>query len=362
MFDGGARRRRLRPGAEEGPRGRRHRADRARARARGRRRRWPTRAPSPCARSVERAHARADRCSSSCSCSSRPCRSIVLAGDAEAKSIGDIARVPVVMVVFDELPSTSLMDARPARGSTPSATPASRALAAGRHLVPQRARRSTTPPAARCRRSWTGPIRRRRSCRPRPSTPTPSSRCSARATDERLRGGHQRLPPRPLRGHPPGRAALQPAGLHDRRTWASCTPTSSHRRASRRTCRACPTRGATSAAARAASRRALPARARGRATPSPNTRANLNRDRTRALRRLGRRRSRPGIKPSLNFKHTLLPHVPWQYLPDGRLYRRQANDPISNLSRQSYEDEAQFDQLQLRHLLQLGFADRSFAS
>ena len=66
---------------------------------------------------------------------------------------------------------------------------------------------------------------------------------------------------------------------------------------------------------------------------------------------------RPGSKPSLNFKHTLLPHVPWQYLPDGRLYRRQANDPIANLSRQSYEDEAQFDQLQLRHLLQLGFAD-----
>ena len=29
---------------------------------------------------------------------------------------------------------------------------------------------------------------------------------------------------------------------------------------------------------------------------------------------------RPSSQPSLNFKHTLLPHVPWQYLPDGRAY------------------------------------------
>jgi sulfatase-like protein len=66
---------------------------------------------------------------------------------------------------------------------------------------------------------------------------------------------------------------------------------------------------------------------------------------------------RPSSKPSLNFKHVLLPHVPWQYLPDGRQYRRVATEPIPGISRQSYKDPNQRDQLQLRHLLQLGFAD-----
>jgi hypothetical protein len=62
-------------------------------------------------------------------------------------------------------------------------------------------------------------------------------------------------------------------------------------------------------------------------------------------------------RPSLNFKHTLLPHVPWQYLPDARRYRRQANDPIPGLSNQSYEWQSQLDVLLQRHFLQTGFAD-----
>ena len=41
-----------------------------------------------------------------------PVSRITLAGEAEAKSVGDIARVPIVMIVFDELPSGSLMDAK----------------------------------------------------------------------------------------------------------------------------------------------------------------------------------------------------------------------------------------------------------
>ncbi|MDP9135986.1 MAG: sulfatase-like hydrolase/transferase, partial [Actinomycetota bacterium] len=66
-------------------------------------------------------------------------------------------------------------------------------------------------------------------------------------------------------------------------------------------------------------------------------------------------RNRP--RPSLNFKHALLPHVPWKYLPTGQQYNTAAGDPIPGLSRQSYPDETQVQQLQLRHLLQLGFAD-----
>lgn len=64
-----------------------------------------------------------------------------------------------------------------------------------------------------------------------------------------------------------------------------------------------------------------------------------------------------GVRPSLNFKHALLPHVPWRYLPTGQQYNTGSTDPIPGLSRQSYPDATQVDQLQLRHLLQLGYAD-----
>jgi hypothetical protein len=65
----------------------------------------------------------------------------------------------------------------------------------------------------------------------------------------------------------------------------------------------------------------------------------------------------PGARPQLSLKHTLLPHVPWQYLPDAKLYRG-GNDPIPGLSSQTYKDETQVESLYQRHLLQLGFADR----
>jgi hypothetical protein len=65
----------------------------------------------------------------------------------------------------------------------------------------------------------------------------------------------------------------------------------------------------------------------------------------------------PGRRPSLNFKHTLLPHVPWQYLPSGARYRRQPNDPIAGVSSQSFEDQGQLDVLFQRHALQTMFTD-----
>jgi hypothetical protein len=66
---------------------------------------------------------------------------------------------------------------------------------------------------------------------------------------------------------------------------------------------------------------------------------------------------RAGRRPSLNFKHALLPHVPWRYLPSGQQYNSGATDPIPGLSRQSYPDATQVAQLQMRHLLQLGYTD-----
>ena len=69
----------------------------------------------------------------------------------------------------------------------------------------------------------------------------------------------------------------------------------------------------------------------------------------------------PGGKPQLNFKHTLLPHVPWQYLPDGTRYRRQPNDAINGLTTQSYEDQGQLDVLLQRHVIQTMYADTLLA-
>ncbi len=68
-------------------------------------------------------------------------------------------------------------------------------------------------------------------------------------------------------------------------------------------------------------------------------------------------RIRPGRRPALNFKHTLLPHVPWQYLPSGNRYRRLPNDAISGLSNESYRDRGQLEVLTQRHILQTQFAD-----
>jgi sulfatase-like protein len=87
-----------------------------------------------------------------------------------------------------------------------------------------------------------------------------------------------------------------------------------------------------------------------------NTRANLNRGRAARFQAWIDRIYR-GNRPALNFKHTLMPHVPWQYLPSGRMYRRQPNDAIPGLSTQAYQDQGQLDVLLQRHFLQTGFAD-----
>lgn len=88
----------------------------------------------------------------------------------------------------------------------------------------------------------------------------------------------------------------------------------------------------------------------------PNTRQNLQGNRNKRLDQWIAS-IKPTHRPALNFKHVLLPHVPWQYLPDGRQYRRTPTEPIPGISRQSYKDVGQVDVLQQRYLLQTGFAD-----
>jgi len=67
----------------------------------------------------------------------------------------------------------------------------------------------------------------------------------------------------------------------------------------------------------------------------------------------------PRERPALWFKHVLLPHVPWQFYPSGRHYRRHAPEPIPGLNGPGgFGDPWLVKVSYQRHLLQLGLADR----
>ncbi len=277
-----------------------------------------------------------------------PVSRITLAGEAEASPIGDIPRVPVVMVVFDELPSGSLMDAN--RRVDPERYPGFAALAKdatwfrGAHTIydsttravpaimdgtyPEKEELPTPSDHPNSLFALLGKSHRMNVSEEATSV-CPRDLCKDARLDESLvsRLGSMTSDLGLVYAHvvsPPDIEEDLPS-VSD--TWGGFGGGGSESPGGP-----------------------------GSGDSQPNARANLN----------GNRRGRfeewvraidPGDRPALNFKHSLLPHVPWQYLPDGRLYRQQADDPIPNLSRQSYRDPAQFDQLQLRHLLQLGFAD-----
>jgi hypothetical protein len=62
---------------------------------------------------------------------------------------------------------------------------------------------------------------------------------------------------------------------------------------------------------------------------------------------------------TLYFKHVLLPHVPWQYLPDGRMYRTHAREYIPEISQEvSFGDKWLLQQGYQRHIMQASFSDR----
>jgi Sulfatase len=69
-----------------------------------------------------------------------------------------------------------------------------------------------------------------------------------------------------------------------------------------------------------------------------------------------------GGRPALHFKHSMFPHVPWEYLPSGRRYRSGASEPVPGLvpssGTQPFRGEFLVDQAYQRHLLQVGYADR----
>ncbi len=65
------------------------------------------------------------------------------------------------------------------------------------------------------------------------------------------------------------------------------------------------------------------------------------------------------VRPTLYYKHSLLPHVPFQYFPDGHRYRAKPHDAIPGLvDAPSWGNDYLLAQAYQRHLLQAGFADR----
>jgi hypothetical protein len=66
-----------------------------------------------------------------------------------------------------------------------------------------------------------------------------------------------------------------------------------------------------------------------------------------------------GRRPRLHLIHILLPHVPFQYLPSGRFYRRSPREALQGIEgRPGYEIPFVVEQAYQRHLLQLEATDR----
>jgi hypothetical protein len=65
----------------------------------------------------------------------------------------------------------------------------------------------------------------------------------------------------------------------------------------------------------------------------------------------------PTDRPALYFKHLLLPHLPWQYLPDGRAYPPPSDDISGADGKQSFRDPWLTQQAYQRHLLQARYTD-----
>jgi hypothetical protein len=65
-----------------------------------------------------------------------------------------------------------------------------------------------------------------------------------------------------------------------------------------------------------------------------------------------------GRDPTLSYAHVMFPHIPWEYLPSGRRYRGDATE-IPGFEGTAWSDDRYLvDQAHQRYLLQLQFADR----
>ncbi|HEX4734365.1 MAG TPA: sulfatase-like hydrolase/transferase [Thermoleophilaceae bacterium] len=65
------------------------------------------------------------------------------------------------------------------------------------------------------------------------------------------------------------------------------------------------------------------------------------------------------VDRTLYFKHVLLPHVPWQYLPSGQAYRTHAQEYIPGINQEpSFGDKWLLQQGYQRHLMQVALVDK----
>ena len=81
-------------------------------------------------------------------------------------------------------------------------------------------------------------------------------------------------------------------------------------------------------------------------------------DRAAEFRRFGDSIGPPGERPGFYFLHTLLPHLPWEYLPSGHSYRVTRNR-VHGLQRELWTtDSWPVRHHQKRYLLQVQFVDR----
>ena len=81
-------------------------------------------------------------------------------------------------------------------------------------------------------------------------------------------------------------------------------------------------------------------------------------DRAAEFRRFANSIRPPGQRPGFYFLHTLLPHLPWEYLPSGRTYNRFTRDRIHGLQRGVWtSDPWPVRHHQKRYLLQVQFVD-----
>jgi hypothetical protein len=72
---------------------------------------------------------------------------------------------------------------------------------------------------------------------------------------------------------------------------------------------------------------------------------------------VARMRQGPSDDPPLYYLHTIIPHHPWQYLPDGRSYPFVVAANPASIEGGWSEDEFLVAQSMQRHLLQVGYAD-----
>ena len=267
--------------------------------------------------------------------------------EAKARSIGGVSRAPIVVVLLDELPSNTLVDANDELDTEryPGFAELAKNATWFKNAYTVYDSTERAQPAI-----MDGNLPEK----DQPADPLgpPEQHLHAvrqEPPDERERGGHLGLLARPLRGHAPRGVVRQPDLLDVRGPRARLAArglAAGHRERPGQRVR------------ELGELRRQRRRGGGRARPprSVNTRSNLN----------GGRAVRfqewidnivPGRRPALNFKHTLMPHVPWQYLPSGKRYRKAPNDVIPGLSNQSFEDTGQLNVLLQRHFLQTGFAD-----